>query len=172
MGLDLEYFKNQTHVSDLQKLNEKELYFIIRLLRDELKEFNINDGFKTKGIIIACNEMADLLKDLRFILYGYMDVMRENDLSFCDKTNTERLLSNIDTIDNYLTKIKAVRISKEKDNDLVDTCLLNMRMFYDSMNEYIKEEYNIWEAVKSRQEKINLRKCYMSQGKYNIDKQE
>ena len=172
MGLDLEYFKNQTHVSDLQKLNEKELYFIIRLLRDELKEFNINDGFKTKGIIIACNEMADLLKDLRFILYGYMDVMRENDLSFCDKTNTERLLSNIDTIDNYLTKIKAVRISKEKVNDLVDTCLLNMRMFYDSMNEYIKEEYNIWEAVKSRQEKINLRKCYMSQGKYNIDKQE
>ena len=116
--------------------------------------------------------MADLLKDLRFILYGYMDVMRENDLPFCDKTNTERLLSNIDTIDNYLTKIKAVRISKEKVNDLVDTCLLNMRMFYDSMNEYIKEEYNIWEAVKSRQEKINLRKCYMSQGKYNIDKQE
>ena len=172
MGLDLEYLKNQMHISDLQKLNDKELYFIIRLLRDELKEFNINDGFKTKGIIIACNETTDLFKDLRFILYGYMDVMRENDLSFYDKTNTERLLSNIDKIDNYLTKIKAVRISKEKVNDLVDTCLLNMRMLYDSMNEYIAEEYNIWEAVKSRQEKINLRKCYMSQGKFNIDKQE
>ena len=37
MGLDLEYFKDQTHVSDLQKLNEKELYFIIRLLEDEQK---------------------------------------------------------------------------------------------------------------------------------------
>ena len=172
MGLDLEYFKNQTHINDLQKLNDKELYFIIRLLEDELKEFNINDGFKTKGLIIACNEMADLLKDLRFILYGYMDVMRENDLSFCDKTDTERLISNIDKIDNYLTKIKAVRVSKEKVNDLVDTCLLNMRMFYDSMNDYIKEEYNLWEAVRSRQEKINIRKCYMSQGKFNIDKQE
>ena len=172
MGLDLEYFKNQTHISDLQKLNEKELYFIIRLLQDELKEFNINDGFKTKGIIIACNETFELLKDFRFILYGYMDVMRENDLSFCDKTNTERLISNIDTIDNYLTKIKAVRVSKEKVNDLEDTCLLYLRLFYDSMDEYIKEEYNLWEAVRSRQERINLRKCYMSQDKFNIDKQE
>ena len=152
MGLDLEYFKNQTHASDLQKLNEKELYFIIRLLEDELEEFNINDGFKTKGIIIACNETFDLLKDFRFILYGYMDVLKENDLSFCDKTNTERLISNIDTIVNNLTKIKAVRVSKEKVNDLVDTCLLNLRVFYDSMNDYITDEYNIWEAERCKQE--------------------
>ena len=41
MGLDLEYFKNQMHINDLQKLNDKELYFIIRLLEDELEEFNI-----------------------------------------------------------------------------------------------------------------------------------
>ena len=172
MGLDLEYFKNQTHVSDLQKLNDKELYFIIRLFRDELEEFNINNGFKTKGLIKACNETIDLFKDFRFILYGYMDVIKENDLSFCDKTNTERLISNIDKIDNYLTKIKTVRVSKEKVNDLVDTCLLNIRLFYDSMNEYIKEEYYLWEAVRSRQEKINLRECYMGQDKFNIDKQE
>ena len=172
MSLPLEYFKDQTHVDDLQKLNDKELYFINRLLEDELEHFNINDGFETKGIIRACNEMVDLIKDFRFILYGYMDVMRENDLSFCDKTNTERLISNIDTIVNNLTKIKAVRVSKEKVNDLVDTCLLNMRMFYDSMNNYITEEYYLWEAVRCRQEKINLRKCYMSQGKFNIDKQE
>ena len=172
MGLDLEYFKNQTHTSDLQKLNDKELYFIIRLLQDELKEFNINDGFKAKGIIIACNKTFELLKDFRFILYGYMDVMKENDLSFCNKTDTERLIKNINTIDNYLTRIKAVRILKEKLNDLVDTCLLYLRLFYDSMDEYIKEEYNLWEAVRSRQERINIRKCYMSLGKFNIDKQE
>ena len=152
MGLDLEYFKNQTHASDLKKLNEKELYFIIRLLEDELEEFNINDGFKTKGIIIACNETFDLLKDFRFILYGYMDVMKENDLPFCNKTDTERLLKNIDNIDNYLTRIKAVRILKEILNDLVDTCLLYLRLFYDSMDEYITEEYNIWEAEISKQE--------------------
>ena len=100
-----------------------------------------------------------------------MDVLEENDLSFCDKTNTERLISNIDTIVNNLTRIKAVRISKEKVNDLVDTCLLNLRVFYGSMDEYITEEYNLWEAVRSRQERINIRKCYMSQEKFNIRKQ-
>ena len=40
MSLDLEYFKNQMHINDLQNLNKKELYFIIRLLEDELEEFN------------------------------------------------------------------------------------------------------------------------------------
>ena len=172
MGLDLQYFKDQTHVSDLQKLNEKELYFIIRLLEDEQKEFNINDGFKTKSIIIACNKTFDLLKDFRFILYGYMDVIKENNLSFCNKTGTERLSKNIYNIDNYLTRIKAVRILKDKLNDLVNTCLLYLRLFYDSMNEYITEEYNIWEAVRSRQERINICECYMSQDKFNIDKEE
>ena len=152
MGLDLEYFKNQTHASDLQKLNEKELKFIISLLGDEQKKININDGFKTKGIIIACNKTFDLLKDFRFILYGYMDVIKENDLPFCNKTGIESLLKNIDTIDNYLTKIKAVRILKDKLNYLVDTCLLYLRLFYDSMDEYITEEYNIWEAEISKQE--------------------
>ena len=152
MGLDLEYFKNQTHTSDLQKLNEKELKFIISLLEDELKKFNINDGFKPKGIIITCNETFELLKDFRFILYGYIDVIKENNLSFCNKTVTERLLKNIDNIDNYLTRIKAVRILKEKLNYLVDTCLLYLRLFYDSMDKYITEEYNIWEAEISKQE--------------------
>ena len=92
MGLDLEYFKNQTHITDLQKLNEKELKFIIGLLQDELKEFNILHGFKTKGIIEACNKTFELLKDFRFILYGYMDVIKEIDLSFCNKTDTKRLI--------------------------------------------------------------------------------
>ena len=120
MGLDFEYFLNQIHIKDLSKLTEKELYFIIRLFKDELEYFNIYDGFKPKGLIIACNEMRDLLKDFRFILNGYIDVIKEKDLSFCCKTNIERLLTDIDNIDNYLTKIKAVRVSKEKVNNLVD----------------------------------------------------
>ena len=152
MGLDLEYFKNQTHVYDLQKLNENELKFIIRLLEDDLEEFNINDGFEIKDIIKTCNKVTDLFKDFRFILYGYMDVLRENDLPFCDKTDTERLISNIDTIVNNLKKISAVRVSKEKVNDLGETCLLNLRVFYGSINDYINEEYNIWEAEKCKQE--------------------
>ena len=80
--MDLEYFKNQTHITDLQKLKDQELYFIIPLFRDELEYFNNFDGFKLKGLIIACNKMKDLIKDFRFILNGYMNIINENDISF------------------------------------------------------------------------------------------
>ena len=150
MGLDLKYFEDQTHVYDLQNLKNKELYFIIRLFKDELEYFNVYDGFKPKGLIIACNKMVDLLKDFRFILSGYMVAYKEKDspFPFRDMSDTENLISYMDTIDNYLTKIKAVRLSKEKVNELVDTCLLNIRSFYDSLNEYIIEESYLWEGMK------------------------
>ena len=146
MSLGFEYFKNQTHITDLQKLKDQELYFIIRLFKDELEYFNQFDGFKLKGLIIACNEMKDLIKDFRFILNGYIEVFNENDLSFCFITDIERLLSDMDKIKNYLNRIKAIRLLKAKVNDLVDTCLLYIRMLYDSLNEFIFMEKHLWEA--------------------------
>ena len=129
--MDLEYFKNQTHITDLQKLKDQELYFIIRLFKDELEYFNNFDGFKLQGLIIACNEMKDLIKDVRFILNSYMNIINENDLSFCSKIDIEPLLLHMDEIEKYLKKIKKIRLLKTKVNDLVDTCLLNIRMLYD-----------------------------------------
>ena len=167
MGLPLEYFKDQTHIKDLQKLNYQELYFIIRLFKDELAYFNNFDGFKIKGLIIACNEAADLLKDLRFIFNGYMVVIKDNGLSFCCKTDIERLLLLMDDIENYLTKIKAIRISKEKVNELTDICLLKMRMLYDYLNDFTYVENHLWNAYNSREEKINIREHYMEQDKFN-----
>ena len=146
MSLGFEYFKNQTHITDLQKLKDQELYFIIRLFKDELEYFNQFDGFKLKGLIIACNEMKDLIKDFRFILNGYIEVINENDLSFCSITDIERLLSDMDKIKNYLNRIKAIRLLKAKVHDLVDTCLLYIRMLYDSLNEFIFMEKHLWEA--------------------------
>ena len=138
MGLDFKYFFNKMHIGDLSKLIENELKFIIRLFKDELEYFNINDGFKLKGLIIACNEMRDLLKDFRFILNGYMVVSKEKDFPFRNMSNTEKLITDMDKIENYLTKIRAVRVSKEKVNELVDICLLNMRLFHDSLYEYVR----------------------------------
>ena len=146
MSLDFEYFKNQTHITDLQKLKDQELYFIIRLFRDELEYFNRFDGFKLQGLIIACKEMKDLLKHFRFILNGYMNVINKYDLTFCSKTDIERLLSDMDKIENYLNRIKAIRLLKAKVNDLVDTCLLFIRMLYDFLNEFIYMEKHLWDA--------------------------
>ena len=146
MSLNFEYFKTLTHITDLQKLKDNELYFIIRLFKDELEYFNNFDGFQLKGLIIACNEMKDLIKDFRFILNGYMNIINENDLSFCSITDIERLLSDMDKIENYLNRIKAIRLLKAKVNDLVDTCLLNIRMLYDFLNEFIYMEKHLWDA--------------------------
>ena len=146
MSLGFEYFKNQTHITDLQKLKDQELYFIIRLFRDELEYFNNFDGFKLKGLIIACNETKDLIKDFRFILNSYMNIIIENNLSFCSKIDIERLLSHIDKIENYLNKIKKIRLLKAKVNELVDTCLLYIRMLYDFLNEFIFMESHLWNA--------------------------
>ena len=75
--MDPEYFIDQTHITDLQKLKDEELYFIIRLFESELENFNKSDGFKLKGLIIACNEMKDLIKNFRFILNGYLKLINE-----------------------------------------------------------------------------------------------
>ena len=144
--MDLEYFKNQTHITDLQKLKDQELYFIIRLFRDELEYFNNFDGFKLEGLIIVCNKMKDLIKDFRFILNGYMNIINENNLSFCSIIDIERLLSDMDKIENYLNRIKAIRLLKAKVNELADICLIKIRMLYDSLNEFILMEEHLWDA--------------------------
>ena len=52
----------------------------------------------------------------------------------------------MDKIENYLNKIKTVRLLKEKVNELVDTCLLKMRILYDSLNDFIFMEKHLWDA--------------------------
>ena len=144
--MNLEYFKTKTHITDLQKLRDQELYFIIHLFKDELEYFNQSDEFKLKGLIIACNEMKDLIKDLRFILNGYMDIINENDLSFCSKIDIERLLERMNIIEDYLKKIKAVRLLKPRVNDLVDSCLLHIRVLYELLADFNFMEEHLWDA--------------------------
>ena len=144
--MDSEYFIDQTHITDLQKLKDEELYFIIRLFERELENFNQFDGFQLKGLNIACNEMKDLIKDFRFILNCYIEVINNHNMPDCSITDIKQLLSDMDKIENYLNKIKTVRLLKEKVNELVDTCLLKMRILYDSLNNFIFMEKHLWDA--------------------------
>ena len=145
MSLLYEYFRNQTHITDLQKLKDNELYFIIRLFYDELAYFNEFEGFQLKGLIIACNETKELIKDFRFILNSYIDVINKNDLSFCSITDIKNLLSEMDKIENYLNMIKGIRQLKTRVNELVDDCLLYIRILHGSLNDFIFMETHLWE---------------------------
>ena len=90
--------------------------------------------------------MKDLIKDFRFILNEYINIINENDLSFCSITDIERLLSDMDKIENYLNRIKNIRLLKAKVNDLVDICLYKIRILYGTLNEFIFMEKHLWEA--------------------------
>ena len=146
MDLPYEYFKSKSHITDLQKLRDSELYFIIRLFYDELENFNKAEGFHLVGLNKACNNMKDLIKDIRFILNGYMNVINKNNLSFCSIPDIERLLIQMDKIELEIKNIMAVRLLKNRVNVLVDSCLLNIRLLYNSLNEFIFMENHLWEA--------------------------
>ena len=147
MVLPYEYFKNQTHIKDLQKLKDQELFFIIKLFYDELEYFNQYKDFKLKGLIIACNETKELIKKFRFILNDYIDVINENDLSFCSIEDIKIILSKMDKIENYINMIKGIRYLRTRVNELVDDCLLYIRILYDLLNDFLFMEMHLWESI-------------------------
>ena len=147
MVLPIEYFKTKTHITDLQKLKDRELYFIIRLFYHELENFNKDEGFHLAGLIKTCTEAKKIFKDLRYILNHYINVINENDLSFCSKPDIERLLSDMDKIELEIKNIITVRQLKNRVNVLVDSCLLNIRVLYNSLSEFIFLENHLWEDL-------------------------
>ena len=147
MSLPFEYFKNKEHIIDLQKLKDNEIYFIIRSFYNEKENFNKIEGINfKKSLINPCNKTKEIFKDLRYILNGYIDVINENDLSFCSKQDTERLLIQMDKIELEIKNLMTVRMLKNRVNALVDSCLLNIRVFYCSLNDFIFLENHLWEA--------------------------
>ena len=148
MSLPYKYFKSKTHIIDLQKLKDNEIYFIIRSFYNEKENFNKMEGFNFKKTLInPCNKTKEIFKDLRYILNGYINVINENDLSFCSKTDIERLLIQMDKIELEIKSLMAVRILKKKVNLLVDVCLLNLRVFYCVLNDFIFSENHLWEEL-------------------------
>ena len=148
MDLSYEYFKSKTHIIDLQKLKDNEIYFIIRSFYNEKENFNKMEGFNFKKTLInPCNKTKEIFKDLQYILNGYINVINENDLSFCSKMDIERLLIQMDKIELEIKSLMAVRILKKKVNLLVDVCLLNLRVFYCVLNDFIFSENHLWEEL-------------------------
>ena len=112
----------------------------------ELEYFNQSKRLQFKGLIIACNETKELIKEFRFILNDYIDVINENDLSFCSIKDINIILSKIDKIENYLNMIKGTRCLKTRLNELVDGCLLYIRILYDLLNDFLFMETHLWES--------------------------
>ena len=101
-----------------------------------------------KGLIKPCNKTLEIFKDIRFILNGYIDVVNENKLSSRSMLYIERLLIQMDKIELEIKNIMAVRSLKKKVNALVDNCILNIRVFYCSLKDFINFDKIIWSFKK------------------------
>ena len=146
MSLPYEYFKSKTHIIDLQKLKDDEIYFIICSFYNEKENFNKIEGFNFKETLIKpCNKTKEIFKDLRYILNGYIDVINENDLSFCSKSDIECLLYQMNKTELEIKKLMVVRLLKNKVNSLADVCLLNIRLLYSLLSNFIFSENHLWE---------------------------
>ena len=53
----------------------------------------------------------------------------------------------MDKIELEIKSLMAVRILKKKVNLLVDVCLLNLRVFYCVLNDFIFSENHLWEEL-------------------------
>ena len=148
MSLPYEYFKSKTHIIELQKLKDK-IYFIIRSFYNEKENFNKMEGLNFKKTLInPCNETKEIFKELRFILNDYIDVINENDLSFCSKSDIERLLIQMEKIELEIKNLMAVRKLKNRVNALVDKCLLlYIRLLYSWLSDFIFSENHLWEEL-------------------------
>ena len=144
MSLPYEYFKSKTHIIDLQKLKDNEIYFIIRSFYNEKENFNKIEGFNfKKSLSNPCKQTKEVFKDIRYILNGYIDVFNEKHIILSSKPDIERLLIQMDKIELEIKNLMAVRLLKKKVNLLVDICLLNIRVFYCSLNDFIFLEDNL-----------------------------
>ena len=148
MSLSYEYFKSKTHIIDLQKLKDNEIYFIIHSFYNEKENFNKMEGLNFKKTLInPCNKTKEIFKDLRFILNGYIDVINENDLSFCSKSDIERLLIQMNKIELEIKNLMVVKKLKNRVNALVDKCLLYIRLLYSLLSDFIFLENHLWEEL-------------------------
>ena len=191
LGIDLriDYFIEQKHITDLEKLKDEELCFIIRLFRDELENFIKSEEFKLKGLIIACNKMKDLIKDFRFILNGYLEAInyiirsleeeeeeededteevlkkmdKYNGITFCFIEEIKQLLTEMDKIENILDKIKTVRLLKERVDELANKCIYKMRSFYGLLSNFINGEIYFWENSNLKKRILYLKNVRIKQ---------
>ena len=147
MVLPYEYFKSKSHITDLQRLNDRELYFIIRLFQEELKDFIKSKDYHLEGLNKAFIKMKDLFKDIRFILDGYINVINENDLTQCGINEINYILTCLDEIELYFTKIKYIKKNKNKVSDLMNDCILKIRGLTQTLSEFIYNESYLWEEL-------------------------
>ena len=137
MSLPYEYFKNKEHITDLKKLKDDEVYFLIKSLYEELDKLNDKKTTKLKDLNKLCDKAIDIFKDIRFILNGYITVLQENYYNDEEKEAIEGIIYELDKIENNLNILKSLKINSRRVNKLVSDLLLFVRLLYLTLSDLL-----------------------------------
>ena len=130
MSLLNEYFKNKTHIEDLQKLKDDKLYPIIQEFKKELEKLTNIKNTQLKDLKKLCNETTEIIKDIRLILMSYKGVYYEemSNHNNIKRENINELLYEMEKIELILKDLKALKINTRKVNKLVNDLLIFIRL--------------------------------------------
>ena len=120
MSLHYIYFKNKTHIENLQKLKDDKLYPIIQEFKKELEKLNNNKTTQLKDLKKLCDETANIIKNIGFILNDYY-----NDK---EREAIDDILYEMDKINFFIKDLKTLKINSMKVNKLVNDLLIFIRL--------------------------------------------
>ena len=130
MSLPYEYFKDQSHITDLKKLNDNELYFIIRSSYDLIEKLNDNEISQLKDLNKLYNNTKETINNIKFILNEYINIFQE-------RADIENILYKIEKIEYQLNILKSNRIKRKNISKLVNNILLHIRLLHLLINELL-----------------------------------
>ena len=121
-------------IKDLEKLNNNEIYFIIRSFYDEKTNFKKIKAFNLEGLINVCNKTKEVFKEINPLIH----LMNFHNIFNFFGRKIKYLFKLMDKIELEIKNLMAFRILKKSVNLLVDSCLLlYIQEFYYSLNDFI-----------------------------------
>ena len=128
MSLLYEYFKNKTHIEDLQKLKDDKLYPIIQELKKELEKLTDIKTTQLKDLKKLCDEITEIIKNIGFILNDYKNVYQNDYYNDEEREAIDDILYEMDKINFFIKDLKTLKINSMKVNKLVNDLLIFIRL--------------------------------------------
>ena len=128
MSLPYVYLRNNKHIKELQKLKDDKLYPIIRELKKELEKLNNNKTTQLKDLKKLCDETANIIKNIGFILNDYKNVYQKDYYNDKEREAIDDILYEMDKINFFIKDLKTLKINSMKVNKLVNDLLIFIRL--------------------------------------------
>ena len=128
MSLLYIYFKNKTYIEDLQKLKDDKLYPIIQEFKKELEKLNNIKTTQLKDLKKLCDETANIIKNIGFILNDYKNVYQKDYHNVKEREAIDDILYEMDKINFFIKDLKTLKINSMKVNKLVNDLLIFIRL--------------------------------------------